>query len=236
MPSSMIKNICIALLLTVTLFSCTSKKGDMIVEGTVIGLQKGTLYLQKMQDTLLVSVDSIRLVGENTFTLVDQHTEPQFYFLTLQEKEEEKIGFFGEKGIITINTKLEKFYDSAEIIGSKSNDLLNEYNEMIGQFNNKRLDIFKESFDAQKAKDNELVEKLDKDLQRLIKNRYLYTTNFSVNNGKSEVAPYIALTELFDANISLLDTVNNSLSKKVKKSIYGQKLKEFIKNIKENEE
>jgi hypothetical protein len=70
----------------------------------------------------------------------------------------------------------------------------------------------------------------------LIKKRYLYTTNFSVNNGKSEVAPYLALTELFDANISLLDTVNNSLSNKVKKSIYGQKLENFIKNIKENEE
>ncbi|MFT7331089.1 MAG: hypothetical protein ACI848_001165, partial [Roseivirga sp.] len=70
------KNILIALLLSVTLFSCTSKKGDMIVEGTIIGLQKGTLYLQKMQDTLLVSIDSVRLVGENTFTLVDQNTEP----------------------------------------------------------------------------------------------------------------------------------------------------------------
>jgi hypothetical protein len=230
------KNILIALLLSVTLFSCTSKKGDMIVEGTIIGLQKGTLYLQKMQDTLLVSIDSVRLIGENTFTLVDQNTEPQFYFLTLLEKEEEKIGFFGEKGTITINTKLEKFYDSAEINGSKSNDLLNEYNEMIGKFNNKRLDLFKESFDAQQAKDNELIEKIDKDLQRLIKKRYLYTTNFSVNNGKSEVAPYLALTELFDANISLLDTVNNSLSNKVKKSIYGQKLENFIKNIKENEE
>ena len=235
MTSSMNKYICIALLLTATLFSCTSKKGDMIVEGTIIGLQKGTLYLQKMQDSLLVSVDSIKLVGKNSFTLADQNTEPQFYFLTLQEKQEEKIGFFGEKGTITINTKLENFYNSAEITGSKSNDLLNEYNEMIGKFNDKRLDLYKETFDAQQDKNDELVEKLDKDLQRLIKNRYLYTANFSVNNSESEVAPYLALTELFNANISLLDTVNNSLSNNVKKSIYGQKLEKFIKNIKENE-
>ncbi len=41
------------------LFSCSNKtKGDMTVQGTITGLQKGTLYLQKMQDTLLISVDS----------------------------------------------------------------------------------------------------------------------------------------------------------------------------------
>lgn len=231
------KNIFIAVLLTSILFSCTkNKKGDMTVQGTIKGLQKGTLYLQKMQDTLLVSVDSINLKGENTFLLSDQNTEPQLYYLTLKEKDVEKIDFFGEKGTITINTKLEKFYASAKIEGSESHKLLEKYREMASQFSGRRLDIVKEMFDAQNSKDNELIVKLDKDLQNLIKNRYRYSASFSIRNSNSEVAPYIALTELYDAHITLLDTVNNSLSKKVKKSLYGKKLDAFIKDIKANEE
>ena len=34
-------------------------------------IKKGTLYLKKMRDTLIVSVDSIRLFGKDSFTLSD---------------------------------------------------------------------------------------------------------------------------------------------------------------------
>ena len=106
---------------------------------------------------------------------------------------------------------------------------------MTKQFSGKRLDLLKATFDAQASEDAEGIEKLDKDLQRLMKNRYRYTTSFALRNRKSEVAPYLALTELFDAHITLLDTVNNSLSKKVKASKYGVALDEFIIEIKETE-
>lgn len=232
----MTKNIFIAVFLIAVLISCTDKKkGDMTVQGTIIGLQKGTLYLQKMQDTLLVSVDSIHLKGENSFLLSDQNTEPQLYYLTLNKKENQKINFFGEKGTININTKLEKFAIAAKIEGSKSHKLLQQYRAMTSQFSERRLELIKETFDAQIAKDDELIEKLDNELKRLVKNRYRYSANFAIKNNKSEVAPYIALTELYDAHITLLDTVNNSLSKKVKKSLYGEKLTTFIKDIKANE-
>ena len=48
-------------------------------------------------------------------------------------------------------------------------------------------------------------------------------------------APYIALSELFDANIQLLDTINNSLTDKVKSSDYGKRLQKFITKIKTSE-
>jgi len=40
---------------------------------------------------------------------------------------------------------------------------------------------------------------------------------------------------LYNANTKLLDTVNNSLSEKVKASKYGVELNTFIKNIKKTE-
>lgn len=232
----MTKYILLVLISSIFIVSCSSDSSNkMTVNGTISGLQKGTLYLQKMQDTILTSVDSIQLIGENTFELTDYASEIEIYYLTLKEQEKEKISFFGENGIITINSKLDKFATSFTISGSKTQELFDEYKSMTSKFNSKRLDLVKESFDAQASKDDELFQKIDGDLQRLIKKRYLYSTNFSVNNADSEVAPYIALTELYDAHISLLDTVNNSLSDKIKASKYGKKLDAFIKDIKENE-
>lgn len=233
----MTKNIFALVIFAIALVACSDSSTDkMTVSGNIIGLKKGTLLLQKMKDTVLTSVDSIVIDGDGVFELVATDVEPEIYYLTLKEKGRNKIPFFAEKGNITINSKLEKLNSSVKIEGSKRQKLLEEYKDMINQFNDKRLDLVKESFEAQTAKDDELIEKLDKDLQRLTKRRYLYSANFSVKNAKSEVAPYIALTELYDAHISLLDTVNNALSKKVKASKYGKKLDAFIKDIKKNEQ
>ena len=55
-------------------------------------------------------------------------------------------------------------------------------------------------------------------------------------NPKYEVAPYIALTEIADANLKILDTINKTLSPKAAKSRYGKELSKWIKERKANEE
>ncbi len=230
------KNIFYTVIFAIGLFSCTSEKeGTMVVEGTIQGMKKGMLYLQKFQDTALVSVDSIFLNGKSTFRLVDNIESPEIYYLTLNQLEKEKIDFFGEKGTIIINTKLEKFGTSAQISGSKIHETLEEYRKMVRQFQGRNLDIIKETFDAQIAKDDELVDKLNKESERLLKNRLRYTASFALRNNDSEIAPFLALTELNNAHITLLDTVNNSLSKSVKGSKYGVALDKYIKDIKKSE-
>jgi hypothetical protein len=225
-----------SLLIISILISCNGKKnGNMVVHGTIDGLKKGTVYLEKLKDTTLVSVDSVSLNGTNTFTLTDNVESPEVYNLILSEKPDETISFFGEKGEITINTKLSKFAVGAIIKGSKNQELLEEHKAMLRKFSDKQLDLIKEKFDAKKNNDSELLAKIEKEENNLVKRKYLYTTNFAIQHGKFEVALYIALTDLYYANVKLLDTVNKSLSKKVKKSKYGLDLKKFIKNIKKNE-
>lgn len=230
------KKIISCIVLLSLLISCgKSKSGSLVVNGTIDGLKKGTIYLQKFKDTVLVSVDSVQLNGQNNFTLADDIDNPEIYYVALDKKENQKISFFGEKGEITITSKLSKFATSAKISGSKNQELLEEHNAMTQKFNGKQLDFIKEKFEAQKNKDASLLSKIEKQEKNLIKRKYYYSTNFAVNNGEFEVAPYIALTELYYANIKLLDTVNNSLSKKVKASKYGLELEKFIESIKNNE-
>ncbi len=230
------KRILLILLVLLTVFSCNTKKaGSMKVNVQVKGLKKGTVYLQKVADTLMITADSVVVNGTDTFTLSDDVTSPEMYYVTLMNSDK-KILFFGEKGTINITTRLEKFGIDAKISGSKTQKLLDQYKKMIKQFNDKQLDLIQLNFKAQKAKNKSQLDSIDRVSKNLIKRRYLYATNFAVSHSKSEVAPYIALSDLYNANITLLDTINNSLSKNVKASKYGKQLASFIADIKKEEE
>ncbi len=229
------KQFLLSVFVLLSLLACNSKKtGSMKVEVEVKGLKKGTVYLQKVADTLIQTVDSVLLNGSNKFTLSDDVTSPEMYYLTLANSAK-KILFFGEKGTINITTQLDKFDTKAKIRGSKNQKLLDQYNRMIKRFNNQQLDLIQANFKAQQDKNLKAIDSIDKVSKSLIKRRYLYATNFAVNHSKSEVAAYIALSDLYNANINLLDTINNSLSKKVKTSKYGKQLAKFVKEIKEKE-
>ena len=231
------KKIIAIVALSILVIACNSKKeGNMIVQGTIKGLKKGTLYLQKMQDTVLVSVDSITLLGNDKFTLTDNVDSPVLYYLTFDGNTTDKrILFFGEEGTITVNDKVEKFGVTPEILGSKNQAILDKYNKIKRKFQYERLEFIKKDFEAKKANDQEQVAQLEKDYKTLAKRRVLFTTNFAITNADTEVAPYIALTEMYDASLKMLDTVNSSLSDKAKASDYGKRFQEYLDNIKTKE-
>ncbi len=228
------KKIITLLLVSFLMTSCSSKKeGNMLVQGQIKGLKKGTLYLQKMKDSLLISVDSISLLGNDQFRLTDDVASSVLYYLTFDGNTTDKrILFFGEKGTITINDKVEQFGYHPEIIGSKNQEILDRYNTVMRKFQNKRLEYIKQDFDAKKANDTKLIAQLENDYNKLIRRKVLFTTNFAISNADSEVAPYLALTEMYDASLKMLDTVNNSLSENIKKSDYGKRFQDYLNKIK----
>ena len=232
------KKIAVFAFITIITVACSSskKEGNMLINGQIKGLKKGTLYLQKMQDTVLVSVDSVALLGKDLFTLTDNVTSPEMYYLTFDGNTSNKyILFFGEKGTITINDDIDKFGLDPKITGSKNQKLLDEYNAIANQFKDQSLELIKARILAEKLNNKDSINLIEKKSKSLARRQYLFSTNFAVNNAAYEVAPYIALTQLVNANITLLDTINNSLSSDVKDSKYGKSLAKFIADIKKNE-
>jgi hypothetical protein len=231
------KKIIVVLVVSILMIACSSKKdGNMIVEGTIKGLKKGTLYLQKMNDTAIISMDSVNVLGDGNFRLTDNVESPVMYYLTYDGNANDKrILFFGGKGTITINDNMSTFGFSPEITGSPNQLVLDKFLKINNQFKNQRLEFIKKEFDARQSKNIDLIENLEEDYNRMIKRKYLYTTNFALSNSDSEAAAYIALTELYDANIKLLDTINKKLSMVVKNSTYGKRLDKYISKIKSEE-
>ena len=231
------KKIIVVLVVSILMIACSSKKdGNMIVEGTIKGLKKGTLYLQKMNDTAIISMDSVNVLGDGKFRLTDNVESPVMYYLTYDGNANDKrILFFGGKGTITINDNMSTFGFSPEITGSPNQLVLDKFLKINNQFKNQRLEFIKKEFDARQSKNIDLIENLEEDYNRMIRRKYLYTTNFALSNSNSEAAAYIALTELYDANIKLLDTINKKLSMVVKNSTYGKRLDKYISKIKSEE-
>ena len=220
-------------LITAFIVACSSKETNFTLTGKVDGLKKGTLYLQKIEDTTIVNVDSLNVDGDPEFILQANIDEPQILFLYLDkvdgDKNDDIVEFFAEKGEMTINTTLKNFTFDAEVNGSKNHIKLKEYRDIMKRFNNQNLDLIKENFEAQQENDEEKILAVNKKYENSLRRKYLYTVNFAINNKDYEVAPYIMLTEAFDANTKYLDTVYNSLGKEVRKSKYGKELKSFIK-------
>ena len=230
------KKILAVIAFSIIILSCSSEKqGNMTVQGTIKGLKKGTLYLQKMKDTVLVSVDSTSIFGTDKFTLKDNVDSPVLYFLTFDGNTTDKrILFFGEKGTITINDNVDNFGLSPEISGSKNQEVLDKYSSINKKFQNERLDFIKKDFEAKKENNQELIKQLEEDFFKLEKKRIRFATNFAMTNPNFEASAYIALT-LNNASLKMLDTINSSLSEKVKNSIYGKELQKYISEIKENQ-
>ena len=233
------KKLALLLVIIISITACSEKESNLTVSGEVKGLKKGTLYLQKIKDTILVNVDSVLVDGDPAFVMETYIESPQIMYLYLEKVDnnryDDRIDFFADEGQVTINTSLEKFETSADIIGSVNQEKLVEYREMISRFNDQNLDLIKASFEAEKAQNEEKLMEIDKKYDKLLKRKYLYTVNFAINNKEHEIAPYLALSEVFDANIKYLDTIYSSLAPKVKKSKYGKELKDFLKERRKQE-
>lgn len=225
----------LTLLAFVCIISCTTKESNLTITGQVKGLKKGRLYLQKIDDTLLVNIDSILVDGDANFGFDVLLKSPQVHYLYLDKLDnsefDDRITFFAEEGEMTINTTLKTFED-AKITGSENHLKLMDYNSIMKRFNEENLNLIKADFAAQQANNQDEILAIGEKFDNNLKRRYLYTVNFALNNKNLEVAPYLAVSEVFDANIKYLDTIYNNLNPKVQKSLYGKQLKDLIKERK----
>ena len=223
------------------LYSCNKEesKTNLQLTGTIKGLKKGTLYIQRVVDTSLVAIDTITIDGASTFetNLKLDSAEMLYLFLDrgVTNSMDNNILFFAEPGKINIDTNLESYIASAKITGSKNQEKYEEYQKINTRFRNENLDMIEQKFNALKSSNSKILDSLSAKQDNNTKRKYLFATNFAINNRDYEVAPYIALSDIYDINLKYLDTIQKSMSPKVAKSLYGKKLTEYVAKIRKQQ-
>lgn len=224
----------------IILAACSTDEKNLSLQGKVQGLKKGTLYLQKIEDTSLVTLDSVLIDGNEAFTFETYIEDPQVLYLYLNKKDnneyDDRLMFFAEPGNMVVNTTLKNFEGDAVVEGSENQKKLLEYQKMMKQFNDRNLDLIQKNLRAQQNQDQVLADSTARAYDQLIKRRYLYTVNFAINNKDYEVAPYLAISEVYDANLKYLDTIYKTLTPAVRSSTYGKSLELFIEDRREAEQ
>jgi len=232
------KKIILAFVSLVLLASCNKNesKTNLHITGNIKGLKKGTLYIQRIVDTALVAIDTITIDGSSAFESDIDLKSPEMLYLYLDRGTsnslDNNILFFAEPGTINIDTNLESYISAAKITGSKNQDLFEEYKKINSRFTDEKLTLIEQKFNAIKSNNAKAIDSLSAKQDSNIKRKYLYATNFAINNRDHEVAPYIALSEIYDINIKYLDTIQKSMSPQVAQSLYGKKLTEYVASIK----
>ncbi len=107
----------------IMIISCNEKEPHFIVEGNVKGGTGKMIYLKKMQNNKLASVDSAVINEDNYFKLTGTTEKPRFY--TLQTGSNEGITLIINKtDEIYIKTSIKKFSKAYSINGSVDSKLI----------------------------------------------------------------------------------------------------------------
>ena len=218
------------------LISCSTNENKMTLTGNVKGLKKGTLLLQKIEDSLLVTIDSVSVNGNSSFSFSETVLEPEVYYLYVRLENgflnDDRIAFFAEAKPININTSLTNFAVNAKITGSSNQEKYKAYNKIIDRYSDKSLELIEQSFEARKLGNDSLVITLDKSQNSILAKKYLATISFALSNNDFEISPYLMVSRVNDTKLVYLDSVYNNLTPKIKDSKYGKDLESLIQSRK----
>jgi len=232
------KKIILLLVIVLATLSCSEKeKGNVHITGEIKGLSQGKLYIQRLKDTVLKPIKLIRFDGNSTFETSINIDEPEVLFLYLDRgvsnSLDNNIAFFAEKGKMTIHSEVDNFISKANITGSRNQELWNEYKKVMANYSRKNLEYIEQKFLANYNNQKEKTDSLQRLEDNIIRKKYMYSVNFCLNHSDYEIAPYIALTDIFDINVRYLDTIHKSLSEPVRNSKYGKIMTEYLEEIKQ---
>jgi len=218
------KLLSLIILILLNISCAKEEQHNFKLKGYVKGLKKGTVYLQKQQDSIVITLDSLEIKGEPNFELHTDLNEPEVLYLKLDKNasEEEMVVFFADTGVTEVRSTRKLFNFNAKIKGSKQQDILEDYLTTIKKLNNRNLDMLQSNFESNSSTT------INEQRQNFLKEKYRYTINFALGNNSSEVAPYLAVYEIPNTTVRFLDSIYSTLTPQIKESKYGKLLKETI--------
>lgn len=231
------------LFVTLLLLAACNKNdhGDtnLHITGTVKGLKQGKLYIQHVRDTALVTMDSIIINGNSSFESHLKLESPEMLYLFLDRGQtnsvDNSLPFFAEPGEMTIETTNDEFFAKAKITGSENQKMYEEFLKMKKRFTSDNLDLIEKNVKANQENNKAQLDSISQKMDQLLKRRYLFTANYALNHAKYDLGPYLALSEIYDANVIYLDTIQKSMTPEVAKSYYGKMLTKYVEDIKADE-
>jgi peroxiredoxin len=219
------------LLSAIIFLSCSSKKEQYSINGNVVGVDKGAIYLQKFDSEKWVSFDSTSL-DKGNFTFAGTIKLPEMWQIVMDEKKV-VVPVFVENSQIDVSIFPDSL-DKSIVKGSASQDKYQQYitsRELIDQ---KMEEAYNEWKKAKEAGDKITMNRADSISTVLDGEMKKLLLDFVEKNNATVVSPYLVTRNSWQFELPDLEKIISGLDTSINNSVYTQRLKnriEILKNV-----
>jgi len=224
------RNVIAVLVLTLAVASCGMAKDEFSIKGSIAGVDKGKVYLQKIENGQPKNVDSVD-IANGKFSFKGKMAMPDIRLLRLNEKEY-FAQFFLDNASITIKANKDSIRNT-KVTGSPTQDIFQIYINEMEKLNKEVMALQGKYQNAMSTGNTNDAEKTKIDYQAMIDNNKIFTKNFVKEHANSVVSPYITLLQLASQlDGAELESIVSKFAPEISTSEYVVKLKEIIESQK----
>lgn len=219
------KRAAILLLFTFILISCSTKKDEFVIHGSIKDFDSGKVYLQKYESNQWVNSDSTNL-EKGVFTFIGTTTMPEMKQIIMEEKKV-IVPLFIENS----NIDVQIFPDSVDksiVTGSSTHDAYGGYLRLKEPIDNKMDELYTEWKKAKEAGDTLIMNRVDSVATALDSEMKKMIIDFAKTNKATVVTPYIVTRNSWYFELPDLEKISAGLDTSINASGYTQSLKERI--------
>lgn len=223
------RNVLAILVFALAAFSCQSAKDEFSIKGSIDGVEKGKIYLQKLVDGQPKTVDSTELSG-GKFAFKGKMEIPDFRLLRLNDRE--YFGqFFLDNASVTVAAKKDSLR-ATKITGSPTNDVFKSYVAEMDKLSKEVMGLQEKYQNAMATGNNDAASKAKIDYQAMIDNNKVFTKNFIKEHSNSVVSAFILMQYASQLESNEVEEMVGKFAPEISKSEYVVKLKEFVQELK----
>ncbi len=223
------RNVLTILIFALAAFSCQSAKDEYSIKGSIAGVDKGKVYLQKIVEGQPKTVDSTN-VTDGKFSFKGKMGIPEFRVLRLNDREY-FAQFFLDNANITVAAKKDSLR-ATKITGSPTNDVFKAYAAEMDKLGKEMRELQEKYQNAMSTGNTDAENKAKIDYQAMIDNNKVFTKNFIKEHSNSVVSAFILIQLATQFESNDVEDMVNKFTPEIEKSEYVVKLKELVQEQK----
>ncbi|NWJ52277.1 MAG: AhpC/TSA family protein [Bacteroidetes bacterium] len=210
--------------------SCVNQDKDTFtIVGEIKGINQGNALLYNLEETGPRLIDSSK-IDNGKFSFKGKITLPEMVLLKI-DGNRAGIPFFLEAGKIRFKASADSL-NGANISGSESNDLYQKFHEEMHRYDEQSRNILDRYMQAKSNSDTSLMNKFYEANSEVDKERIIFTRDFVKQNRESNVAIFIAATQLiYSMEADDLKQISDAFPYKLKDSKYLRLLSNQVKAL-----